>query len=208
MKTLSLFLLLITCVASGCKALKASPEPAGAAPGSNPRTEVIEASHKLIEAKSLTGRIDATGPAPFKQQVEYVAPDRYRVSYRDEAGAETQLLMAGDKSYVRSGDSWNEMSSDTNPTPTIRNSFSDEVLGSISEAKFEGEDKVDGKTALVYSYKLVTKVGNFPVTQKIWVDTITGIPIKCYVEYSEGSIKTLTTTFDTELPVTIDLPSN
>jgi hypothetical protein len=87
------------------------------------------------------------------------------------------------------------------------NSFTEEALQSISDVKFLGEESVNGLPALVYSCKLVTVVGNFPVTQKIWVSKSSGVPMKCYVEYSHGPIKTLTTTFDTESPVKIELPS-
>ena len=66
---------------------------------------------------------------------------------------------------------------------------------------------VNGQPALVYSYKQVTVVGNFPKKQTIWVSKSSGLPVKSYVEYSSGPIKTLTTTFDTESPVTIELPS-
>ena len=79
-------------------------------------------------------------------------------------------------------------------------------MKSISDVKFESEESVNGKPALVYSYKLKTVVGNFPVNQKIWVSKSSGLPMKSYVEYSNGPIKTLTTTFDTESPVTIELP--
>ena len=126
---------------------------------------------------------------------------------RDAAGAETEMIMAGNNAYAKAGDSWKKAPGDTSPTPTMRNSFTEEALKSISDVKFEGEELVNGMPALVYSYKLVTVVGNFPVKQKIWVSKSSGLPMKCYVEYSNGPIKTLTTTFDTESPVTIELPS-
>jgi hypothetical protein len=61
-----------------------------------------------------------------------------------------------------------------------------------------GEESVNGVPHWVYSYKLVTVVGNFSVIQEIWVSKSSGLPMKCYVEYSKGPMKTLTTTFDTE----------
>jgi outer membrane lipoprotein-sorting protein len=206
MKNVMLVLILIACVASGCNNQKVAGSKGDTATSSDPKTAVIDASRKFIALQSLTGKIEAVAETPFKQQVQYVAPDRYHVVYRDDAGAELEMIMAGNNSYLRSGDSWNEVPGDTNPSPTLRNSFTEEALKSISDVKFEGEETVDGKPALVYSYKLLTVVGNFPVTQKIWVSKSSGIPIKCFVEYSSGQIKTLTTTFDTESPVTINLP--
>ena len=203
MKKLSLVLILFATVVSGCVSRSQGDTKAS----SDSKAAVIDASRKFIALKSLTGKIEAAAEKPFKQKVEYVAPDRYHVVYRDDAGAETEMIMAGKDAYIKSGDSWKEIPGDTNPTPTMRNSFTEDALKSISDVKFESEESVDGKPALVYSYKLVTVVGNFPVNQKIWVSKSSGLPIKCYVEYSNGAIKTLTTTFDTESPVKIELPS-
>ncbi len=207
MKKLTLVLIFIATVVSGCKNSQVSGSEGETKASSDPKAAVIEASRKFIALKSLTGKIEAAGEKPFKQQVEYVAPDRYHVVYRDAAGAETEMIMAGNDAHVKSGDSWKKLPGDTNPTPTLRNSFTEEALKSISDLKFLGEESVNGMPALVYSYKLMTVVGNFPVNQKIWVSKSSGLPMKCYVEYSNGPIKTLTTTFDTESPVTIELPS-
>jgi len=206
MKKLSLVLLLFAFVFSGCSASRVTGSE-GKTASTDPKADVIAASRKFAALKSLTGKIEATGPAPFKQTVEYIAPDRYHVSYRDESGANSEMIMAGDKAYVKSGDSWNEMAGNTKPTPTMRNSFTEDVLSTISDVKFEGDAILDGKPVLVYSYKLVTKVGSFAVMQRIWVDKTSGLPIKCYVEYTDGSIKTLTTSFDTDTPVKIELPA-
>jgi len=205
MKKLMLAVVFFAFITSGCNVSRVAG--VGTNAPSDPKKEVVEASRKLIALKSVTGQIDANGPTPFKQKVEYSAPGRYRVSYRDASGADLEMVMDGEKSYVKDGDKWNEMATDVNPAPTMRNSFTDEVLNTVSDVRYEGEETVAGKPTLVYSYRLVTKVGSFPVIQKIWVSKSTGLPIKCYVEYTEGSISSLTTTFDTDTPVTIDLPS-
>ncbi|HEV8135449.1 MAG TPA: hypothetical protein VGP85_12260 [Pyrinomonadaceae bacterium] len=207
MKKLTLVLIFIAAVVSGCKTSKVSGSESDTKASSDPKAAVIEASRKFIALKSLTGKIDAAAETPFKQQVEYIAPDRYHVVYSDAAGAHTEMIMAGKDAYIKSGDSWKEVPGDTNPHPTMLNSFTEEALQSISDVKLLSEESVNGLPALVYSYKLLTVVGNFPVIQKIWVSKSSGLPMKCYVEYSHGPIKTLTTTFDTESPVTIELPS-
>ena len=207
MRKLTLVLIVIATLVSGCKNSNVTGPGATTAP-SDPKADVIEASRKFIALKSLTGKIEADAATPYKQQVEYAAPDRYHVVYRDNSGAEGETIMGGNEAWVKSGDSWNKMPGGTNPTPTMRLPFTEEGLKSISDVKFEGEESVNGTPALVYSYKQVTVVGNFPKKQTIWVSKSSGLPIKSYVEYSgSGPIKTLTTTFDTESPVTIELPS-
>ena len=205
MKKLTLVLIVIATVVSGCNK---SPVPGSRTEASSdPKVAVLEASRKFIALKSFRGNIEAVAETPYKQQVDYVAPDRYHVVYRDNAGAETEMIMVGKDAYTKSGDSWKKIPGDTAPTPTIRNSWTEEALKSISDVKFEGEESLNGKPALVYTYKVVTVVGNFPTNRKIWVSKSSGIPMKSFVEYSNGPIKTLTNTFDTESPVTIELPS-
>lgn len=207
MKTLTLVLILIATAVSGCKNSKVSGSEGDAKASSDPKAAVIEASRKFIALKSLTGKIEADATTPYKQQVQYAAPDRYHIAYRDISGAEMETIMGGSDAWVKSGDSWKKMSGDTNPTPTMRLPFTEEGLKSLSDVKFEGEESINGTPALVYSYKQVTVVGNFAKKQTIWVSKSTGLPMKSYVEYSGGPIKTLTTTFDTDSPVTIELPS-
>jgi outer membrane lipoprotein-sorting protein len=213
MKKLLPVLILIATVVSGCQSAKVSGSasettaPTASTAPSDPKAAVIEASRKFIALKSLTGKIEADAATPYKQTVEYAAPDRYHVHYRDNAGAETETIMAGNDSWVKSGNSWNKMEGSTNPTPTMRLPFTEEGLKSLTDVKFEGEESVNGTPTLKYSYKQVTVVGNFPKKQTIWVSKTSGLPMKSYVEYSDGPIKTLSTTFDTESPVTIEVPS-
>lgn len=207
MRKLTLVLIVIAIVVSGCKNSKVTGSPEATTAPSDPKADVIQASRKFIALKSLTGKIEADATTPYKQQVEYAAPDRYHVVYRDNSGAEAETIMGGNNAWVKSGDSWKKMAGETNPTPTMRLPFTEEGLKSISDVKFEGEESVNGKPALVYSYKQVTVVGNFPKKQMIWVSKSSGLPMKSYVEYSSGPIKTLSTIFDTESPVTIELPS-
>lgn len=208
MKKLTLVLIFIACVTGGCANFqKVSGSPGGITASNDARADVIEASHKFMALRSMTSKIEADAETPYDQKVEYVAPDRYHVVYRDSSGADVDMIMAGDNTYIKSGDAWNEVPGDTNPTPTFRNSFTDDVLKTISDAKYEGEELLNGQPTLVYSYNLVTLVGNFPVKQKIWVSRNSGVPIKCVAEYSGGPIKTLTTTFDTETPVSVAVPA-
>src|SRR5262249_30191918 len=161
------------------------------------------ASHKFIALHDLAGKIQSEGDTPFDQQVEFVAPDRYHVHYHDASGAEMEMIIIGNETFMRSGDSWNMVPGENSPTPTLRNSFTDDVLESVSDVKYEGEENVSDKPAYVYTYHLVTRVGNFPVAQKLWVSEDSGLPVKSYVVYSDGVTKSLTTTYDTVTPETV-----
>ncbi|HEY0458051.1 MAG TPA: hypothetical protein VGC97_02795 [Pyrinomonadaceae bacterium] len=202
MKKPALVLIFIALIAFGCA--RRSQMAKNDVP--DPKAAVIDASHKLTELKLLTGRIDAVSETPYKQQVEFIAPDKYHVWYHDDTGGELEMITSAGKTYLRSGDTWTDLDSETSITPTMRNSFTDDVLSSISDVQYEGDETLDDKQTRIFSYNLVTKVGNFHAKQRIWVDKDSGVPVKCFVEYSEGPIKTLTTTFDSQSPVTIEAP--
>jgi hypothetical protein len=208
MKKLTL-LVFIACACWGCNAVTkvAGTETQAKTSSIDPKADVMAASQKFNSLKSLSGKVESTGDTPFTKNVEFTAPNNYHVTYHDQAGGDMELITVGDQSYIKTGDSWTKLHGDEPPTPTMRLQFSDETMRSISDAKFEGEDIIDGKTALVYSYKRVAVVGNFHVTCKIWVAKDSGIPIKSYEEYAEGVVKTRTTNFDTQSPVTIELPA-
>ena len=207
MKGLTLILILSACMASGCanfRQVEAGDSTATA--GADPKADVLNASRKIMAQNALSGRLVGEGQKMIRKNVEFVAPDRYHVNFTDETGAQVEMIMIGNDTYIKSGDSWSKLSGDISPTPTFRNKFSEDVLNTVSDVKFEGEETIGGKQARVYSYKLVTKVGSFPVSQKIWVDKSSGLPIKTYEEYSDGVTSNLTTTYDAETPVSVEPP--
>jgi hypothetical protein len=151
--------------------------------------------------------MDGMGQTPIKSQVEYVAPDRYHVMYLGGTGAGMEIIMIGNTTYMKAGDKWTKMTADANAKiPTLRDSFTEEGLKTLTDVKFEGEDTVDGKPALAYSYKNVTPVGNYPFNCKIWVGKDSGVPMKIYVTYTNGMLKEMTVNYDTESPVSIEAP--
>jgi hypothetical protein len=116
------------------------------------------------------------------------------------------MIWIGKESYMKMGGKWSKMPNSNTTIPTLRDSFTEEGLKTLSDVKFEGDDSVDGKPALLYSYKNVTPVGNYPFSSKIWVGKETGLPIKIFVEYTNGMLKNMTVNYDTESPVTIEPP--
>ena len=213
MKELTLILVLVftLCTVLACKKIKGAEgeigaSPAAAAAAADPKGGVIEASRKLIAANALSAKVVGVGQLGITKDVQYVAPDRYHIIFGDETGAKTEMTSIGNETWIRSGDSWDKLETDQSPTSTFRNNFTDEVVSGITDVKFKGEDMLDNKPMLVYSYNLVTKVGNFHVTQTIWVDANSGMPFKALAEYHDTTQESLTTTFDSKTPVTIEPP--
>ena len=207
--TLIVALVITLSLASSCSRTRVAAEvsPAAQAAAADPKGAVVEASRKLIETKTLSAKVVGHGKvADITKDVQYVAPDRYHIIFDDETGARTEMTSIGNETWIKSGDSWDKLETDESPTSTFRNNFTNEVVAGISDVNFKGEEMLDNKPVLVFSYNLVTKVGNFHVTHTIWVDAESGIPVKSLAEYHDTTQESLTTTFDVTKPVTIEAP--
>lgn len=209
MKKLTLILLLLTAVSLGCKLSGLLPGGGGGSSsgGSDPKAELVEASRKFIALNAFSAKMEGVGQTEIRSQVDYVAPDRFHVTYLAGTGAGMELIMIGNQSFMKTGGKWSKMPGDSNASiPTLRDSFTEEGLKTLTDVKYEGDDTVDGKPALVYTYKNVTPKGGFPFSSKIWVGKETGLPMKIVVDYTNGVLKQMTVVYDTETPVTIEAP--
>ena len=159
-----------------------------------------------MDLKSFSAKMEGMGQTEIRSQVDFIAPDKFHITYLGGTGAGMELIFIGADGYMKSGSKWTRMPGNKNSIPNLRDSFTEEGLKSMTDVKFEGEETVDGKPALVYTYKNVTPVGNYPFTSKSWVSKSSGLPIKIYIEYSNGMLKNMTVTYDTESPVTIEAP--
>lgn len=177
--------------------------------GADPKADITRAANKFIALPSFSAKMEGMGQTEIRSQVDFVAPDRFHITYLGGTGAGMELIYIGGDSYMKSSGSgdWMKMRSDAKSIPNLRDSFTEEGLRSMTDVKFEGEDIVEGKPALIYTYKNVTPVGNYPFTAKSWISKSTGLPIKIYVEYSNGILKNMTVNYDTETPVTIEPPA-
>ncbi len=224
MKQTVLLLMLIASVGLGCKFLGGNSSSSGnggsttggagggLSGGSDPKGDLVAASKKLVELKSFSAKMQGSGnmsgtASEIKQQVDYVAPDKYHVTYLAGAAPGMEIIFIGSDMYMKSGGKWTKSPGGGASMPTLRDSFTEEGLKSVSDAKFEGEETVNGKPALVYSYKNVTPKGDFPFTAKMYVNKSTGVPLRVVAQYSNGVLKEMTVDYDTETPVTIEAPA-
>ena len=191
---------------SGTNGSGSSSKGGKATASSDPRADVVEASKKFLELPYFTANMEGQGQTAIKSQVEYAAPDRFHVKYLGGTGAGLEMIWIGKDSYMNANGKWTKMPASNASIPNLRDSFTEEGLKTLTDVTPEGEDSVDGKPALVYGYKNVTPAGNHPFTSKIWVSQDTGVPMKIYVEYTNGTLKNMTVNYDTESKVTIEPP--
>lgn len=175
--------------------------------GADPKADISSAANKFIALQSFSAKMEGLGQTEIKSQVDYVAPDRFHVTYTGGTGAGMELIMIGNQTYMKSGGAWSKSPvASGSSTPTLRDSFTEEGLKTLTEPKFEGEETVDGKPAYVYSFKNKTPKGDFGFNCKMWVGKQSGLPMKIYASYDNGVLKNMTVNYDTESPVTIEPP--
>jgi hypothetical protein len=175
--------------------------------GADPKQEVINASKKFIDLPHLSAKMDGMGQTEIKSQVDYVAPDRYHIMYLGGTGAGMEMIMIGNDFYMKTAGKWMKSpGANAGAIPTLRDSFTDEGLQSLTDVKYEGPDMLDGKPAHVYNYKNVTPKGQYPFSSRMWVSQDTVLPMKIIVDYTNGTLKQMTVRYDTETPVTIEPP--
>ncbi len=211
MKKLSPALILLVFVVIGCKlpgALSGGGGSKGgtATGGSDPRADVVEASKKFIELPYFTANMEGMGQTEIRSKVKYLAPDRFHITYLGGTGAGMEIIYVGKDGFTKFGEKWSKMPSTAQSIPNLRDSFTEEGLKTLSDVKYEGEETLNGESAGVYSYKNVTPVGDFPFTSKTWISQKTGLPMKIFVEYSNGVLKNMTVNYDTVSEVTIEPP--
>ncbi len=213
MKNQHLAILILVLAVVGCKIPGLSGGGLGgsskgtATGGSDPRTDVVEASKKFIALPSFKANMEGVGQTEIKSQVEYEAPDKFHIKYLGGTGAGMEIIYIGKDGYMKTGDKWSKMPSTGQSIPNMRDSFTEEGLKTLTDVKYDGDDMVNGKSASVYSYKNVTPVGASPFTSKIWISNDTGVPMKIHVEYPNNpALKYMDVTYDTEAKVTIEPP--
>jgi outer membrane lipoprotein-sorting protein len=211
------FLLLIFTVL-GCKFLGGGSGSGGAGAGgggsatggSDPKADVIAASKKFIDLMFFSAKMEGMGQTEIKSQVDFQAPDKFRIKYLGGTGAGMEMIVVGSDMFMKNPGSakWSKMPGNGGASiPNLRDSFTEEGLKSLTDVKFEGEETLNGKDAMVYSYKNVTPKGSYPFSSKFYVDKSSGVPMRIIVEYTNGVLKTMTVDYDTETPVTIDAPA-
>ncbi|HVF46355.1 MAG TPA: hypothetical protein VNA17_02190 [Pyrinomonadaceae bacterium] len=217
MKTLTLLVFVLVVFALACKLGDSglfggsgggNASNTASSAGADPKSDVVQASKKLVALPSFSAKMEGFGQMEIKQQVDFVAPDRFHVTYLAGAAPGMEIIAIGDQSWMKAaGGNWSKMPGGPNTaTPNLRDSFTDEGLKTLTDVKFEGDGTVDAKPTFVYTYKNVTPKGSFPFSAKMWVDKQTGVPLQLVADYTNGVLKQMTVKYDTASPVSIEPP--
>ncbi|MDM7921954.1 MAG: hypothetical protein QUS14_06610 [Pyrinomonadaceae bacterium] len=177
------------------------------APSSDPRADIEKLGERFLAAKSFRAKMQSTGGGPMNAEVDFIAPDRFRITTNTPQGEAVNMIIVGEATYMNAGGSWQKMPVDVGSMiPDFRDTFNREGMKGIKEVTFEGEDTAEGKPAYRYSYSGQAPEGGIQFTAKLWISKDSGYPLKINADYSSGAMKSMSVVYDYETPISIEVP--
>jgi len=191
-----------------------APVPSGAdtaPPSGDPRSDIVRASKKFLDLPQFSADLEGTGKNETHMQLEFQAPDRYHMTnLANHQMGMSEFVIIGKDMYVQNGGRWQKMPGAVGASmPNLRQFFDEEGLKTLKDAKYDGDETLDGQPMHVYSYQNSQTNANmpYPFTSKIWVGAADGLPHKIEVTYEQGDLKTMTITYDYNKTVDIRPPA-
>ncbi len=174
------------------------------APGDDAKADIEKMADRFLSQRSFKAKMDGDGKTPMKMDLEFISPDRYRITMANTS----EMIIIGKATYMKIGDKWRKMPMPVDSTITdMRDAFNKEGMKWFSEVKYAGEETADGRPAYVYAYhNKGAGAGVGENDSKLWIAKDNGLPIKMEAVYRSGDLKTMTITYDYQTPVTIEAP--
>src|SRR5688572_27207753 len=76
--------------------------PAEFAPTQDAKADIEKLAERFLTVKSFRATMDADGKTPMKTDLEFAAPDRYRLKMANSM----EVIIIGKTSYMKMGDKW------------------------------------------------------------------------------------------------------
>lgn len=165
--------------------------------GANPRADLISATQRLQKLTQWSARITSETMPEANAEMEYIAPDRYRIKKADG-----EVVVIGNDSYSKEDGKWEKLEDDIGEFIREQTRAGiEEGVKNLQNVEIVGKDKVNGKDATVYRHKF----GD--ITTKVWIGTESGLQLKNEVEANVGgTIQKQTTVYDYDKKVSIEAP--
>jgi len=174
------------------------------APSGDAAADLVKMNDRVIAAKSFKAMMLLDGTTPMTTELEFTAPDRYRL----KSTGTLEMLYVGRATLIKVGDEWKLMSLPLDPkVGEIRGAFTAENMKDVSNVKYAGDETLNGRPAYLYTYNGRAPRVGAENDSKLWIAKTTGLPLKLESVYKTGIIGTTTIEYDFETPVTIELPA-
>ncbi|HJR07365.1 MAG TPA: hypothetical protein VJ842_08925 [Pyrinomonadaceae bacterium] len=181
-----------------------------------PLDVMTKAMRAQLDAKSYRAHVALTNSDGTNNAmvIEYVAPDRYRMTSDVQAGGKgikQEFIIVGGATYLKAPNgSWIKSPIDASG---IVKAFRDpkmlDELAKTADVKYVGADTLDGEPAFIYQYTQNNPMGmNIKSTSKTWLSVADGLPRKTESEseFKGQKTKTLVTISDYNSDIKIESP--
>jgi hypothetical protein len=169
----------------------------------NPAGDIETMADKFLAEKSFRAKMRGTGDKDVKTDLEFVAPDRFRI----KTGPGLETIVIGKDVYLSMGDSFQKLPGAMDGSiPDLRATFNKEGRKWFSDVRFVGEETVNGKASLVYEYKNKGEGSLGENDSKIWVAKDDGLPQKIESRYKKGNLKTMVIEYEYDPNIKIEVP--
>lgn len=173
------------------------------APSSDAKADIEKLSDRFMTIKSFKAKMNAEGEIPMRTEMEYTAPDRYRISTPNGMN----VVVIGRTTYTKIGDRWQKMDLPLeNAIGEMRTTFNKEAMKWVTDVKYTGDDTVNGKPAYVYTYRGNGSKDIGEMDSRLWIARSNGLPVKVEATYKSGGLKSMTIEYDYDTPVSIEPP--
>lgn len=181
--------------------------PGAFAPSGDPKADIFAVADRFLARDKFRAKMEGTGATPMNTELDFLAPDRFRLRNTLPNGQVLEMILIGNRAYMNAGGRWNAVPAfDKSMVPNMRETFTREGLKWFRDVKYEGEESAGGGPAYVYSYVGEQPGGGGEYSSKMWVAKSDGLPVKVTADYKTGALKTMKIVYDYEASITIDPP--
>lgn len=180
-------------------------DSAGIAPSGDPTADINRMADAFLEQRSFRATMVGSGTTPVNIEFEYISPDRFRI--KNAQGPETVII--GKDLYLEMNGRWQKMPGGLGASiPDIRKAWDKEGRKWISDAKYVGEETVNGKLTSVYTYHNKGAEGVGENDSKMWISKADGLPVRIEANYKSGTLKSMQIDYFYDENISIEPPTD
>jgi hypothetical protein len=169
----------------------------------NPAADIDAMADKFLAQKSFRAKMLGTGDKDVKTDLEFVAPDRFRI----KTGPGLETIVIGKDVYVSLEGSYMKLPGGMpDSVPNLREAFEKEGRKWFSDVRFVGEETVNGRPSYAYDYVNKGPQNAGENNSKIWVAKDDGLPLRIESRYKSGNLKTMTIEYEYDPNIKIEVP--
>lgn len=196
---------------------KATDEPEEPSGTGGPVVDVLRrATQQQLKQKSYRATqttVNLASDEKITSSVEYLAPDRYRVIQNVPGRQKREIILVGNKGYIREGNGeWQQAPFDIG---ALVKAFRDpaalnQLLKGVKNGKQVGQERVNGVQTRVYTYDSTfdnPSGEDIRSKNRIWIGAKDGLPYKSESEGEFANVKSKTTSiYDYKAEIKIEAP--